>query len=596
MSELIRIGRPLDAAQVAIVFVHGLGGHPYDTWRRGKSDVNDDPTFWPKWLVEDVPGSIVYTIGYSAAPVGWFGQTMPIEDRAGNLIELLLNEPELAFTPVTFVCHSLGGLLVKRLLLDLKMQEDTRPDAAALLQRIRRVAFLGTPHSGADHALFVERLRWLLWPSSLTSAMASDAPGLRQINKSYRTLALERTGQLEHRVLYETRRTPLGKIVAEGTADPGLNDSEPIATDADHFSIAKPRDRNSLIYRTVRRFAGKGVVPATKAQPRIETLPSFDADRSVDYIGLAMRLAPVVLALGLWAIWPDAPPPAPDPELLDKLLVLAAVQNVDVRLKVAEIVFQRPLRPAEQEVVRRLGESIQSPMQLSPATEERLASLDDRTEIERVISRISGSTCGSSYRFVVDGQWLKCANGNAIAVIKSPNVGGMLVKREALVFHFTGSDSDSGILRVFTDPNYKVSAHLLISRDGAVAQMVPFDRQAWHAGASEWREKGLTGLNAYSIGIEFANRGELRRQPDGQIVDWAGKPVPSNEVTTVKQGDRETFWQTYTREQTATAEGIVRAFRMIQPDIAVLGHSDISNGRKTDPGPAFPLDQLRTLR
>lgn len=33
----------------------------------------------------------------------------------------------------------------------------------------------------------------------------------------------------------------------------------------------------------------------------------------------------------------------------------------------------------------------------------------------------------------------------------------------------------------------RVSAHVLVRRDGSAVQYVPFHRRAWHAGASQWR-------------------------------------------------------------------------------------------------------------
>ena len=45
-----------------IIFVHGLGGHAYDTWRRAP----DDNSFWPLWLAEDVEGISVWTLAYAA--------------------------------------------------------------------------------------------------------------------------------------------------------------------------------------------------------------------------------------------------------------------------------------------------------------------------------------------------------------------------------------------------------------------------------------------------------------------------------------------------------------------------------------------------
>jgi len=47
----------------------------------------------------------------------------------------------------------------------------------------------------------------------------------------------------------------------------------------------------------------------------------------------------------------------------------------------------------------------------------------------------------------------------------------------------------------------EVSSHVLIRRDGAVIQYVPFHKRAWHAGKSEYR--GQQRCNDFSIGIEL---------------------------------------------------------------------------------------------
>ena len=49
--------------------------------------------------------------------------------------------------------------------------------------------------------------------------------------------------------------------------------------------------------------------------------------------------------------------------------------------------------------------------------------------------------------------------------------------------------------------NLKVSAHLLIDREGVVIQFVPFDQRAWHAGVSAFA--GRPACNDFSIGIEL---------------------------------------------------------------------------------------------
>ncbi len=104
----------------------------------------------------------------------------------------------------------------------------------------------------------------------------------------------------------------------------------------------------------------------------------------------------------------------------------------------------------------------------------------------------------------------------------------------------------------------RVSAHLLLRRDGGVLQFVPFARRAWHAGASSFR--GRDCCNDFSIGIEL-------------------------------EGEDET---PYSDEQYRELPAIITALRANYPKLDVrriAGHCDIAPQRKADPGPAF--DWLR---
>jgi len=104
----------------------------------------------------------------------------------------------------------------------------------------------------------------------------------------------------------------------------------------------------------------------------------------------------------------------------------------------------------------------------------------------------------------------------------------------------------------------KVSAHLLIRRDGAVTQFVPFTERAWHAGESCFR--GVTRCNDFSIGIEL-------------------------------EGEDETA---YDNRQYPALAAVLEAIFEAYPAISareLAGHCDIAPGRKIDPGPAF--DWLR---
>jgi AmpD protein len=109
----------------------------------------------------------------------------------------------------------------------------------------------------------------------------------------------------------------------------------------------------------------------------------------------------------------------------------------------------------------------------------------------------------------------------------------------------------------------RVSAHLFIRRDGELHQFVPFHARAWHAGASVWRHR--QACNDYSVGIELEGADEVPYEPAQY------------------------------RVLAASIAALGRAYPTLAPT-AVVGHSDIAPGRKTDPGPAFDWSELwRTL-
>lgn len=129
-----------------------------------------------------------------------------------------------------------------------------------------------------------------------------------------------------------------------------------------------------------------------------------------------------------------------------------------------------------------------------------------------------------------------------------------------------GSDD---ILKLFTntldptaDPYFagishlRVSAHFLIRRTGEVLQFVSCRQRAWHAGVSAWQ--GRERCNDFSIGIELEGCDEL--------------PFEECQYSSLRE--------------------LVMAITQKYAITAIVGHSDIAPGRKTDPGPCFRWQEL----
>jgi N-acetylmuramoyl-L-alanine amidase len=184
-------------------------------------------------------------------------------------------------------------------------------------------------------------------------------------------------------------------------------------------------------------------------------------------------------------------------------------------------------------------------------------------------------------------------DGTPFPYRRSPNQSPGLEPRY-LVIHYTAGGSAAGTIDWLTSPAARASAHLVVARDGGITQLVAFDRQAWHAGRSEWQ--GLEGLNAHSFGIELDNGGPLQQRSDGSWATPFGASVPPGQVTVAahRAGGPERGWQAYPAEQLLVAAEVasllVRRYELVD----VLGHDDVAPGRKTDPGPAFPMQTFRS--
>lgn len=298
MSRLIQIADWSGEKRANVVFVHGLGGHPYDTWRRSP---NDD-TFWPLWLAEDVKGLSVFSFGYISPATNWLGTAMPLLDEAANALRLLLNDPRLREGSIVFVCHSLGGLIVKQILRAANEQR-SNPEAADFLARVRQVVFIATPHTGSGKATLIEKLGFLAWGSDSARDLVANKPELRDLNFGYRILARERKDQLRHLSYYEMVNTFFGRIVEPDSADPGLPDCTPTPIREDHITIAKPRRRDELVYAETRNFISRlAPEPIGSVQLRTYPLEPFKMEWSwSQFVPRLIRIGAIgLVAAGIW--------------------------------------------------------------------------------------------------------------------------------------------------------------------------------------------------------------------------------------------------------------------------------------------------------
>jgi hypothetical protein len=266
MSALQKIGKPSESPRASVIFVHGLGGDPFATWRLGA----DQSTYWPAWLSADLPEFAIYTLEYDAAPTKWTGSSMALPDRATNILNVLAAE-QCDKAPILFICHSLGGLVVKQLLRIASDQIGSQ--FGSVLERTKGVIFFATPNSGSDAAGWVDKLRAIFLPTAATTDLQPDSAYLRDLDYWYRDHAPR--GNIATEVFVETQKTKGITVVDMTSGDPGIPGVRPIPIDASHIDICKIKSPDDALYKSVLRFI-RDRIPA----PKLPAAPVGELDRS----------------------------------------------------------------------------------------------------------------------------------------------------------------------------------------------------------------------------------------------------------------------------------------------------------------------------
>jgi pimeloyl-ACP methyl ester carboxylesterase len=257
---------------IDFVFVHGLGGGSTKTWC-----LSEDPTlFWPKeWLPRD-PGFSkvqIHSFGYDA---DWSSSkstpSLNIHDFGRSLLERLLtssyvsdsrkvsdpivfssggNVANLRQTPIVFIAHSMGGLVVKQAYVLARHD----PSCADLVKRMQAMVFLATPHRGSDMAQLLNKLlrtSTAHHPRSYVTNLERQSEMLALLNDTFRHYASDLTLYS----FYESQKTNFvvksEVIVPRDSAIMGYTGERCSVLNADHRHVCKFESTDDPNYTLVR--------------------------------------------------------------------------------------------------------------------------------------------------------------------------------------------------------------------------------------------------------------------------------------------------------------------------------------------------------
>lgn len=215
---------------------------------------------------------------------------MTIHDFGQALLAEMFNSPLIGAldsdTPIVFVAHSMGGIVIKKAYL-LAKQDPTYHKLAA---RINSMFFLATPHRGADSASLlrnVQQLSGVYGSKAYVDNIVPNSESNTTINDQFRHVYHD----LDIWSFFETVKTPsLGLIVEKDSAVLGFPGERVQLLNADHRNVCKFESPLDSDYCTLRNAFCAAIVKIenTWFSMRKEE-HKVDMKRLSDFLGYAER-------------------------------------------------------------------------------------------------------------------------------------------------------------------------------------------------------------------------------------------------------------------------------------------------------------------
>ena len=250
-TEAHYIGRqdfetPNADATLDVIFIHGLGGNSNTTW----SFTQKADGYWPTWLANDLENTNVWVVEYESRLTSTLsgGAGASIYETSTMLLDFAIAKG-LGKRPAVFICHSLGGLLVKQMLR--LCSDSTKPDYKAFLNATKGIVFLSTPHNGSKLAASIANILSTITSSKIDN-LSYGQEQLLDLGKWFSNWAGQNSISVS--AYCESKKTNGVHIVDKVTGDPHVTGCAVVSVDTDHFGICKPSNQAAHVYASALYF------------------------------------------------------------------------------------------------------------------------------------------------------------------------------------------------------------------------------------------------------------------------------------------------------------------------------------------------------
>lgn len=256
-------------SNLTVVFVHGFLSNGKDCWKNEASDA-----YWPEILKNesehDSIGIYVYTY-----QTDFFSGSYSLGDVVDDLKERLQLDHVLSSKALVFVCHSMGGIVVRRYLVS--REHDLKDVAVGLY-------LVASPSLGSNYANWLEPIAQLMNHSQAdVLRFSQNNQWLNDLNKDFKNLIGTNRLAIRGKEITEDKFVILVKLrFLKQVVEPlsgALYFPEPYKLPgSDHFSIAKPENKDSTQHRLLLKFIEVNFSQIRSLQQTKHKLPHHGKD------------------------------------------------------------------------------------------------------------------------------------------------------------------------------------------------------------------------------------------------------------------------------------------------------------------------------
>lgn len=230
---------------LTVIFIHGFNSSE-ECWR------NSNGTYWPELLkMENSFSSIgIYVFSYrTSISSGYYS----LGDVVDSLKEYLRLDEVLKHSSIIFVCHSMGGIVVRRFLVSqqLDLLEDGLKEVGLFL--------VASPSLGSNYANMLSIVSRFIGHTQADALRFSQSnTWLNDLDKDFRNLKESSKLRINGKELIEDLPIILKGLIKKQVVEPFsgsryFGDSFKVPS-SDHFTIARPASADSIQHRLLLYF------------------------------------------------------------------------------------------------------------------------------------------------------------------------------------------------------------------------------------------------------------------------------------------------------------------------------------------------------